>query len=68
MIHPSNIQIINEIFTPSPEEIQKARLVLEAYQNSTTGVAVIDGGLVEKPVVRAMELILARAAAANLMD
>ena len=61
VIHPANISIVNEIFTPSSEEIDEARRVLEAYQNSTTGVAVVNGGLVEKPVVRAMERILARA-------
>jgi citrate lyase subunit beta/citryl-CoA lyase/(S)-citramalyl-CoA lyase len=66
VIHPSNIPIVNETFTPTPEEIQEARRILEAYQNSTTGVAVIDGALVEKPVVRAMELIIARAEASKL--
>lgn len=68
VIHPDNISIINEIFTPTPEEIQKARRVMEAYQNSATGVAVLDDELVEKPVVLAMERILARARAADLID
>ena len=68
VIHPANIPIVNGIFTPSPEEIDEARRILQAYENSTTGVAVLDGGLVEKPVVRTMERILARARAANLID
>ena len=66
VIHPSNIDIINTAFTPTREELDEARRFIDAYQNSTTGVAVVDGKLVEKPVVRTMEIILARGMAAGL--
>jgi citrate lyase beta subunit len=65
-IHPTNLDIINTAFTPTQEEMEEARRFVDAYQNSTTGVAVVDGKLVEKPVVRAMENILARGLAAGL--
>ena len=66
VIHPSNIDIINTAFTPTPDEMDEAQRYVDAYQNSTTGVAVVDGKLVEKPMVRAMEKVLARGLAAGL--
>jgi len=57
-IHPSNVAAINAVFTPSDAEIAHAQKVIDACRNSPTGMAVIDGRLVEKPVVRAMERIL----------
>lgn len=66
-IHPSNIPLVNTAFTPTPAELEQARRVIAAYENSTTGVAVLDGALVEIPVVRAMEILLARGRAAGLM-
>ncbi|MGK0298158.1 MAG: citrate lyase beta subunit [Gammaproteobacteria bacterium] len=66
VIHPSNIDIINRAFTPTREEMEEAQRFVDAYKKSTTGVAVIDGRLVEKPIVRTMEIILARGQAAGL--
>ncbi len=60
-IHPSNIDAINAVFTPGEAEIAQARKIIEACRNSPTGMAVVDGKLVERPVVRAMERVLALA-------
>lgn len=65
-IHPSNVAIINEAFTPSEAEIARARAVIEAYEASPSGLAVLDGKLVEKPVVRAMQQVMEAARAAGL--
>ncbi len=67
VIHPGNIKNVNSIFTPTKDELDLAQRFVDAYQNSTTGVAVVEGRLVEKPVVRSMELILARGRAAGLI-
>ena len=66
-IHPSNIPLVNTAFTPTPAELEQARRVIAAYESSTTGVAVLDGALVEIPVVRAMEILLARGRAAGML-
>jgi citrate lyase beta subunit len=58
-IHPANIDVINAVFTPGEAEIAQAQKIIDACRNSPTGMAVVDGKLVEKPVVRAMERILA---------
>jgi len=36
-IHPSQIQIVNETFTPSREEWERAEAMLVAYEQATTG-------------------------------
>ena len=66
VIHPTNLEPVHMAFTPSSSEVEEARRVIEAFRNNMTGVTSLDGKLVEKPVVRAMELILARARAAGL--
>lgn len=61
-IHPKQIDAINRAFTPHPDEVVQARRVIEAYEAAKGGVALLDGKLVERPVVRAMQRILAAAA------
>ena len=54
-IHPKQIKILNEVFTPPKDEIVKAKKILEQFNNSNTGLVVIDGKLIEKPVLREMQ-------------
>ena len=54
-IHPNQVPILNEVFTPPQDEIIKAKKILEEFNNSNTGLVVIDGKLIEKPVLREMK-------------
>ncbi|MDC3158432.1 CoA ester lyase [Candidatus Pelagibacter sp.] len=54
-IHPKQINMLNEIFTPSKEEIIKAKRIVDQFNESDTGLVVIDGKLIEKPVLREMQ-------------
>ena len=54
-IHPKQINILNEVFTPSKEEIIKAKRIIDQFNASDTGLVVIDGKLIEKPVLREMK-------------
>ena len=54
-IHPKQINVLNEIFTPPQEEITKAKKILDQFSESDTGLVVIDGKLIEKPVLREMK-------------
>jgi citrate lyase beta subunit len=54
-IHPKQINVLNEIFTPSKEEIIKAKRIVDQFKESDTGLVVIDGKLIEKPVLREMQ-------------
>lgn len=58
-LHPSNVAIVNTAFAPSAAEIAAAERIVAAYEGSPNGLAVLEGKLIEKPVVRGMQRILA---------
>jgi (S)-citramalyl-CoA lyase len=64
-IHPKQIAALNEVFTPSAEEIERARRVTTTFEQADTGLVVIDGKLIEKPVLRDMYRILSIAERIN---
>lgn len=57
-IHPAQVAPINEIFTPSADDISKAEKITAAYEQAAGGVALLDGKLIENPVLRAAQRIL----------
>ncbi|KYO52327.1 hypothetical protein AUP44_00840 [Tistrella mobilis] len=65
-LHPANVALVNAAFTPDATEIAWARRVIESFEASAGGVAVLDGKLIEKPVVAAQRRVLSRARAAGL--
>lgn len=65
-VHPKQISALNEVFTPSPEEVAKAQKILAAFEEANTGLVVVDGKLIEKPVVREMQRIASVAKRAAL--
>jgi citrate lyase beta subunit len=50
-IHPSQLEIVNEAFTPTEQEIRQARRIVSSSENQADGAIVIDGRMVDKPVV-----------------
>jgi citrate lyase subunit beta/citryl-CoA lyase/(S)-citramalyl-CoA lyase len=60
-IHPDQVATINEVFTPTADEIEKARAVIAAYDANAGRVLLVEGRLVEKPVLAAARRVLARA-------
>ncbi len=58
-IHPKQIAALNDVFTPSAAEVERARRIVAAFEAADTGLVVIDGKLIEKPVLRDMYRILA---------
>lgn len=59
VIHPATLGAVNAAFTPTDEEVARAEAVVRAWEASPTGLVVIDGKLVERPVIRAMQRTLA---------
>jgi len=57
-IHPKQIAALNDVFTPSADEIARARLIIETFEAADTGLVVVDGKLIEKPVLREMYRVL----------
>ncbi len=66
VIHPSQIGILNEEFSPEPAEVERARRMLAAYARATAeglGAVSFEGRMIDVPVVRRAEALLARHAA-----
>ena len=57
-IHPKQIGILNEVFTPDEASVAHARRIIKAFADADTGLVVVDGKLIEKPVLRDMHRIL----------
>jgi len=55
VIHPGQIDVVNAAFSPSPEEIERARMVIEAYEavvESGRGAVSLDGSMVDNATIR----------------
>jgi len=68
VIHPNQVATVQDAFTPSDVEIERARALLEAFeqhQQRGTGAFAIDGKMVDMPIIRQAENLLARARAAG---
>ena len=60
-IHPAQIDIINETFSPSSAEIEHARRVVEAFDEAARrgrGSTSLDGKVVDVPVVKRAQAVL----------
>ena len=62
-IHPTQVAVIQAAFSPSAEEVSWARRIVEAYERNRGGVLLVDGKLIERPVVASAKRTLAVAAA-----
>lgn len=61
-IHPAQIPIINEVFTPDEAAIEKARRIVESFsQAGDVGVVGIDGEMIDRPHLKRAETTLRRA-------
>lgn len=57
-IHPAQVGPIHEAFSPSEEELEHARRVVEAFETAGSGVVSLDGRMLDAPVVeRARRLV-----------
>jgi citrate lyase subunit beta/citryl-CoA lyase len=64
-IHPDQVDIINRCFTPSSEEVQRARRIVELFEaNPGAGTLALDGVMLDLPHLAQARRILARATAA----
>lgn len=64
-IHPSQVAVVNEVFTPTPVEVERARTLVAAFERAVAaGEGVLldgSGRMVDEAVVRQSRLLLARA-------
>ncbi|MGE5202466.1 MAG: HpcH/HpaI aldolase/citrate lyase family protein [Acidobacteriota bacterium] len=63
VIHPAQVPILNEEFAPAAEEVAHAERVVAAYGKATAegvGAIVVDGKMIDVPVVERAQALLAR--------
>lgn len=61
-IHPAQVPVINETFTPSAEAIEHAKAVIEAFKaNPGAGVVGVNGEMLDRPHLLRAERLLKRA-------
>jgi citrate lyase subunit beta/citryl-CoA lyase len=67
-IHPGQVPVVNEAFTPDPERVTWARRVLEAAEAAERGVFRVDGEMIDAPLIAQAERVRERARAAGTWD
>jgi len=68
VIHPRQVDAVNEAFAPAPERVAWARRVVDALQHghaSGIGAVSVDGQMIDEAVVVAARRVLARAGGAG---
>ncbi len=68
-IHPNQIGIIHDVFTPSREEIKKALAVMQAIKEAEekkSGVIALNGRMIDRPVVERAKKVIRLAEAAGI--
>jgi citrate lyase subunit beta / citryl-CoA lyase len=63
-IHPSQVDALNEAFTPDEAEVARARAVVAALESAQEGAVTLDGEMLDEAVRAAALRVLARAGAA----
>jgi citrate lyase subunit beta / citryl-CoA lyase len=60
-IHPAQISVINEAFTPSDTAVMQAAAIVEAFKNAgDAGVISLNGRMLDRPHLKLAERILAQ--------
>ncbi|UXA07509.1 CoA ester lyase [Mycobacterium sp. SMC-2] len=62
-VHPRQVAVINDGFTPLPAEVERARRVIDIAQERSGEIGVLDGQMVGPPMVAAARRLLRRAKA-----
>lgn len=61
VIHPAQIEPVNRVFSPTEAELKRARRIVHAFEEalaSGTGVARLDGSMVEAPIAERARRLL----------
>jgi citrate lyase subunit beta/citryl-CoA lyase len=71
VIHPAQVSILNELFSPSADDLAWARRVLDATERAVAeGLAAftVDGKMVDRPIIERARRIVASARGAASAD
>ncbi|MCQ6268376.1 CoA ester lyase [Fictibacillus sp. WQ 8-8] len=68
VVHPNQIDVVNQAFVPSKEDIENAQLIISAYMESSqegSGAVEVNGKMVDYPIVERAKRILEKAQAVS---
>lgn len=70
VVHPRQVRIANEVFTPSAQEIRHAKTIYDAYIDSggDRGTVRVDGQIIDKETFEMAEEIVEKASEAGELD
>jgi citrate lyase subunit beta/citryl-CoA lyase len=66
-IHPEQVSVINDAFTPDEEDVEWAQRVVSARERADRAVFEVDGEMIDAPLVAQAERIVERARAAGII-
>lgn len=69
-VHPRQVEIANQVYTPTPEQIDYARRVIEAAEAARAagrGVCTLDGKMIDAPIEAVQCRVLDRARRAGVL-
>jgi citrate lyase subunit beta / citryl-CoA lyase len=70
VLHPGQVGVVNEVFTPSPADYARAVRILDAYERATAvdgrGAVMLDGEMIDEASRKMALVIAAKGAAAGL--
>lgn len=68
IIHPKQVQPVQEVFTPSEEAVEYALRIMEAFKSSQEagkGAFALDGKMIDAPIIKSAQRVLEKARAAG---
>lgn len=69
VINPRQIDVVHDIYTPTPKEIEKSIRIIQASEDALqkgSGVVSLDGKMVDKPIIERAKRVLTLAKAAGV--
>jgi citrate lyase beta subunit len=68
IIHPKQVQPVQEVFTPSDEAIARAKKIIEAsksYEEVGKGAFALEGRMIDAPIIKSAQRVIEKARAAG---
>jgi citrate lyase subunit beta / citryl-CoA lyase len=70
-IHPSQVRVANEVFCPTPEQLERAKSLIAAYEEAEAegkGAIAVDGEMIDAASARILENVVRLAEVAPIDD
>lgn len=67
-IHPRQVEVVNQLYTPTPEQIEYARRVVEGWERCQAegrGIFTLENKMIDAPLIAAQRRVLERATRAK---